>query len=137
VFVNPINDVAGSGIGQLLTTPGLKAGLVNLIAPNGAVNAGDAGIRVAGNLNIAAVQVIGANNITVSGTATGVPVSEAGALSGALSGANSLGDAGKGAVDQLAQSLNSSADLARLSDSLTPVFIVVKMFCLGVDCEAH
>jgi len=137
VFVNPINDVAGSGIGQLLTTPGIKAGLVNLIAPNGAVNAGDAGIRVAGNLNIAAVQVIGANNITVSGTATGVPVSDAGALSGALSGANSLGDAGKGAVEQLAQSLNSSADLARLSDSLTPVFIVVKMFCLGVDCEAH
>jgi filamentous hemagglutinin len=87
VFVNPVNDVSGSGIGQLLTGPNETAGLVNLIAPNGDVNAGDAGIRVAGNLNIAAVQVIGAGNITVVGTSTGVPVSEAGALAGALSGA--------------------------------------------------
>ena len=65
LFVDPSNAVSGSGIGQLLTTPGVKAGLVNLIAPKGDVNAGDAGIRVAGNLNIAAVQVIGAGNISV------------------------------------------------------------------------
>jgi filamentous hemagglutinin family protein len=137
VFVNPINDVVGSGIGQLITGPDIKPGLVNLIAPNGTVNAGDAGIRVAGNLNIAAVQVIGANNISVSGTATGVPVSDAGALAGSLSGANSLGDAGKAAVEQLTSNLGSSGDLQRLSDSLTPAFIVVKMFCLGMECESH
>lgn len=137
VFVNPINDVQGSGIGQLLTTPGLKPGLVNLIAPKGDVNAGDAGIRVAGNLNIAAVQVIGANNITVGGTATGVPTSEAGALSGALSGANSLGDAGKAAVDQLTQGIGNANNFQQLTESLTPAFIVVKMFCLGVECQAH
>jgi filamentous hemagglutinin len=136
-FVNPSNSVAGSGIGQLLTVPGLKAGLVNLIAPKGIVNAGDAGIRVAGNLNIAAVQVIGAGNITVVGTATGVPVSEAGALAGALSGANSIGDASKNAVDQLAQNIGAAANYQQLSDSLQPSFIVVKMFCLGVQCETQ
>jgi filamentous hemagglutinin len=135
--VNPVNDVSGSGIGQLLTGPNETAGLVNLIAPNGDVNAGDAGIRVAGNLNIAAVQVIGAGNITVVGTSTGVPVSEAGALAGALSGANSLGDASKNAVEQLSQDLGSAANYQQLTDNLQPTFITVKMFCLGVQCEAQ
>jgi filamentous hemagglutinin len=137
LFVDPSNAVSGSGIGQLLTTPGLKAGLVNLIAPKGDVNAGDAGIRVAGNLNIAAVQVIGAGNITVVGTATGVPVSEAGAFAGALSGANSLGDASKSAVDQLSQDLSSAASYQDMTQSLQPNFIVVKMFCLGIECETN
>jgi hypothetical protein len=131
VFVNPVNDVSGSGIGQLLTGPNETAGLVNLIAPNGDVNAGDAGIRVAGNLNIAA------GNITVVGTSTGVPVSEAGALAGALSGANSLGDASKNAVEQLSQDLGSAANYQQLTDNLQPTFITVKMFCLGVQCEAQ
>ena len=137
LFVNPSSSVSGSGIGQLLTSPDITPGLVNLIAPKGAVNAGDAGIRVAGNLNIAAVQVIGASNITVSGTATGVPVSEAGALSGALSGANALGGASNTAVDQLSQTLAAANNYQQLSESLVPTFIVVKMFCLGAECEQH
>jgi filamentous hemagglutinin family protein len=137
VYVNPVNDVTGSGIGQLLSGPGETAGLVNLIAPKGDVNAGDAGIRVAGNLNIAAVQVIGAGNITVVGTATGVPVSEAGAFAGALSGANALGDASKNAVEQLSQDLGNAANYQQMTDSLTPTFIVVKLFCLGVQCETQ
>jgi hypothetical protein len=115
----------------------VKPGLVNLIAPKGAVNAGDAGIRVAGNLNLAAQVVIGAGNITVQGTATGVPVSEAGALSGALSGANALGDAGKNAVDQLSQNLSQAASFQQMTEDLQPTFIQVKMFCLGVECETH
>ncbi|MDR3416946.1 MAG: filamentous hemagglutinin family protein [Nevskia sp.] len=136
VFVNPLGAVSGSGIGQLVDTPGVQAGLVNLIAPKGDVNAGDAGIRVAGNLNIAAVVVIGADNISVGGTATGVPVSEAGALSGALSGASALGDAGKNTVDQLSQSLADAAAAGeKLAESLQPSFVVVKLFCLGKDCE--
>jgi hypothetical protein len=137
LFVDPSNAVSGSGIGQLLTTPGIKAGLVNLIAPKGTVNAGDAGIRVAGNLNIAAVQVIGASNITVVGTSTGVPTSQAGALAGALSGANSLGDTSKNAVEQLSQDLGNSSSYQQLTDSLQPTFITVKMFCLGVECETN
>jgi len=137
LFVNPSNSVSGSGIGQLLTVPGISAGLVNLIAPKGVVNAGDAGIRVAGNLNIAAVQVIGAGNITVVGTSTGVPVSEAGALASALSGANSIGDASKTAVEQLTQDIGAASNYQQLTDSLQPSFIVVKMFCLGVECETQ
>jgi hypothetical protein len=136
-FVDASNAISGSGIGQLLTTTGIKAGLVNLIAPKGTVNAGDAGIRVAGNLNIAAVQVIGANNITVAGTATGVPTSEAGAFAGALSGANALADSGKAVADQLSQELGAAANYQELTESLAPTFISVKMFCLGIDCETN
>ena len=136
-FVDPANSVVGSGIGQLLSGPGETAGLVNLIAPNGDVNAGDAGIRVAGNLNIAAVQVIGAANITVVGTSTGVPVSEAGAFAGALSGANSIGDTSKNAVAALTSDIGNNANYQQMTDSLQPSFIVVKMFCLGVECETH
>ena len=101
------------------------------------MNAGDAGIRVAGNLNIAAVQVIGAGNISVVGTSTGVPVSEAGAFAGALSGANSLGDASKSAVEQLSQDIGAATNYQQLTENLQPAFIVVKMFCLGIECETN
>lgn len=137
LFVDPSNAVSGSGIGQLLTVPGIQPGLVNLIAPKGTVNAGDAGIRVAGNLNIAAVQVIGASNITVAGTSTGVPTSEAGAFAGALSGANSISDTSKAAVEQLSQDLGNASNYQQMTESLTPSFIVVKMFCLGVECQTQ
>jgi hypothetical protein len=137
LFVDPANAVAGSGIGQLLTVPGITAGLVNLIAPKGTVNAGDAGIRVAGNLNIAAVQVIGASNIQVAGTSSGVPTSEAGAFAGALSGANSLSDASKNVLADLSQDLQSSSNYQQLTESLQPSFITVKFFCLGIECQVN
>ena len=58
--------LSGSGIQTLATTAGRKPGDVDLFAPRGVVNAGDAGI-VAGNLTIAATAVLGADNIKVSG----------------------------------------------------------------------
>jgi hypothetical protein len=73
----------------------------------------------------------------VGGTSSGVPVSEAGALAGALSGANSLGDSSKNVVSQLSQDLGTSTNYQQLTDSLAPSFIVVKEFCLGVECETH
>ncbi len=138
VFVNPVGAVSGSGIGQLLTVPGIVPGSVDLIAPTGFVNAGDAGIRVAGNLNIAAVAVLNASNIKVGGTSSGVPVSDAGALSGALSGASALGDTSKNVAAQLSENLSeSAADSQKLAESFKPSFVVVKLFCLGADCEAE
>ncbi|RYD47109.1 MAG: hypothetical protein EOP85_06095, partial [Verrucomicrobiaceae bacterium] len=61
----------GGGIGVLNTVKGVAPGDVDLIAPEGTVDAGDAGIRVSGNLNIAANQVLNAANISVSGSSTG------------------------------------------------------------------
>jgi hypothetical protein len=58
---------------EFATTPRVPPGDGNLVAPLGFVDAGDAGIPVSGNLNIAAVQVINVGNIQVQGTATGLP----------------------------------------------------------------
>ncbi len=63
----------GGGIGVLSTVKGVPAGDVDLIAPEGVVDAGDAGIRSSGNLNIAATQVLNADNISVSGSSTAYP----------------------------------------------------------------
>jgi hypothetical protein len=49
------------------------AGSVYLLAPRGTVDAGDAGIRVSGNLVIDALLVLNANNIQVQGVTVGVP----------------------------------------------------------------
>lgn len=65
----------GGGIGVLATTVGVPPGNVDLIAPGGVIDAGDAGIRVTGSINIAATQVLGANNIAAGGASTGVPAS--------------------------------------------------------------
>ncbi|MDH2384898.1 filamentous hemagglutinin family protein [Bradyrhizobium sp. CER78] len=45
----------------------------DLVAPLGTIDAGEAGIRVLGNVNLAALQVVNAANIQVQGTSTGVP----------------------------------------------------------------
>ena len=63
----------GGGIGVLTTVEGIPPGDVDLIAPNGAIDAGDAGIRSAGNLNVAADVVLNAENIQVSGASAGAP----------------------------------------------------------------
>lgn len=61
----------GGGIGVLATVKNVEPGDVDLIAPLGAVDAGDAGIRSSGNLTIAAAQVLNAGNIAVAGSSTG------------------------------------------------------------------
>ena len=63
----------GGGIGVLATVVGVEPGDVDLIAPTGTIDAGDAGIRSSGRLNVAAVQVLNASNISSGGTSSGVP----------------------------------------------------------------
>jgi len=71
--VNLSAAVSGSGIRTIQADPGVAAGNVNLVAPVGTVNAGEAGIGAAGNINIAALVVTNVANINYGGTATGVP----------------------------------------------------------------
>jgi filamentous hemagglutinin family protein len=84
--------VAGSGIRTIQIDPSVAPGNVDLVAPEGTVNAGDAGIGAAGNINIAALHVVGLDNIQFGGNSTGVPsqVSNIGAsLSGVSNTASS------------------------------------------------
>jgi filamentous hemagglutinin family protein len=89
--------LTGSGIQTLASSVGAKPGNVDLFAPRGVVNAGDAGI-VAGNLTIGATAVLGADNIKVSGVAVGVPV-DAGGLGASLQGVSSQASSASSAMD--------------------------------------
>jgi len=63
----------GGGIGVLATVKDAPVGNVDLIAPSGVIDAGDAGIRSSGNLNLAATKILNADNIAVAGISVGAP----------------------------------------------------------------
>jgi hypothetical protein len=63
----------GGGIGVLATVAGLAPGSVDLIAVSGKIDAGDAGIRSAGTLNLAAPVIANAGNIAAGGATSGAP----------------------------------------------------------------
>ncbi|WP_298379794.1 filamentous haemagglutinin family protein, partial [uncultured Bradyrhizobium sp.] len=73
VTLAPAVPSSGAGIAALATIPGTPPSDVDLVAPLGTIDAGEAGIRVSGNVNLAALQVVNAANIQVQGTSTGIP----------------------------------------------------------------
>jgi len=120
---------SGSGIGVLLTRPDLVPGDVDLIAPTGTVNAGDAGIRAAGNLTIAAVRVVGADNIQVGGTSAGVPVQSSG-LGAGISGLGNVGSEGTKAAERATQTLGQdSSQLGKKGFALSFITVEVLGLC--------
>jgi filamentous hemagglutinin family protein len=78
----------GAGIATLNPIPEVPAGNLDLIAPLGTIDAGEAGIRVSGNVNLAALQIVNAANIQVQGTTTGIPTVQAPNINGALATSN-------------------------------------------------
>ena len=84
----------GGGIGVLASVAGVAPGNIDLIAPVGTIDAGDAGIRVSGNLNISAAVVVNATNISAGGTNTGsAPTAVAAPSVTAISAAQTTGAA--------------------------------------------
>ncbi|MBN8280888.1 MAG: filamentous hemagglutinin family protein, partial [Gammaproteobacteria bacterium] len=123
VTVEFSDAIAGSGIRGILTAEDIEPGDVDLIAPSGTVNAGDAGIGAAGNLNIAAPQVIGLDNIQVGGVSAGVPT-DSGVAAG-LTGVSSLSSAVAGAAEAAATDAadDASESLADAALGWLEVFI--------------
>jgi len=116
----------GSGIRTIQTSADVPAGDVDLDAPVGTVNAGDAGIGAAGNINIAAQQVIGVSNINFGGTATGVPseVSNLGAtLSGASNAAAGTTNSSTNSAQEEAAKQAAAAPIAQAQLSWLDVFV--------------
>jgi post-segregation antitoxin (ccd killing protein) len=74
VKLSPNVPSTGAGIATLDPIPEVPPGDVDLIAPLGTIDAGEAGIRVSGNVNLAALQVVNAANIQVKGESAGLPV---------------------------------------------------------------
>jgi filamentous hemagglutinin len=126
VTINFSGAATGSGIRTIQTEPTTPAGNVDLIAPAGTVNAGDAGIGSAGNINIAAQSVIGVTNINFGGTATGVPATVSN-VSASLSGASTAGSgattAATSAVSAEAANKETAAPLAQSALSWLDVFV--------------
>jgi filamentous hemagglutinin family protein len=81
--VDQAGAVSGAGIAAFQPAPGVAAPNVYLVAPRGTVDAGDAGVRVAGNLFVAALTVANADNFKASGTVIGVPTAPAAPVVGA------------------------------------------------------
>ncbi|WP_156918062.1 filamentous haemagglutinin family protein [Bradyrhizobium sp. Cp5.3] len=103
--------VSGAGIAVVQSSKVAKKSNAYLLAPRGTVDAGEAGIRVSGNLTIAAVQVVNAGNIQVGGTSTGIPTVTAPNI-GALSAAsNTAGAAAKSAEPPTAAGNNDRASV--------------------------
>ncbi|MBT2118369.1 filamentous hemagglutinin family protein [Dyella sp. LX-66] len=101
-------QVSGAGIATLQTVPGAPSGSVYLVAPRGTVDAGDAGIRVSGNLIVAAARVVNADNIQVQGEKVGVPVTQAVNV-GALNAASAAASAVSKAAEDMARQQQDDA----------------------------
>jgi hypothetical protein len=117
--------VAGSGIRTIQIDPTVNPGNVDLIAPEGTVNAGDAGIGAAGNINIAAQHVIGLDNIQFGGNSTGVPaqVSNIGVtLAGASNTASSASNASTGTATENREK-EAASPLAQTALAWLDVFV--------------
>jgi filamentous hemagglutinin len=117
--------VAGSGIRTIQDGPDVAAGNVNLIAPVGSVNAGDAGIGAAGNINLSALVVTGASNINFGGTATGVPPAVANVTATMASAASSASATSNtaSALENATANNAGTAPLAQTALSWLDVFV--------------
>ncbi len=89
------SSTSGAGIAGLPPGPGIDPPDVFLLAPRGTVDAGDAGVRVAGNLSVAAFHVANSDNFQVSGVSIGIPTfvaPDSGALTSASNTAAAASD---------------------------------------------
>ena len=96
VILSPQAPASGAGIATLNPIAEVLPGDVDLIAPLGTIDAGEAGIRVSGNINLAALQVLNAANIQVQGESKGLPMLatvNVNALASASAAANSASQA--------------------------------------------
>jgi filamentous hemagglutinin len=118
--------VSGSGIAALTATGG-SPGTVDLFAPYGEINAGEAGIRSAGNINLGAHVIVGGENITAGGVTSGVPSADTSGLSLSVGGLTDAASIGKSS-DQMAQ---VTAQPGENQDSFLPTFISVEVTGLG------
>lgn len=103
--------VSGAGIAVVQSSKLAKKSSAYLLAPRGTVDAGEAGIRVSGDLVIAAVQVVNAGNIQVGGTTTGVPTITAPNIGALTAASNTAGAAAKSAEPPTAGGNNDRASV--------------------------
>jgi hypothetical protein len=118
----------GGGIGVLAAVENVQPGIVSLIAPEGTVDAGDAGIRATGDIKIAANAVVNADNIAAGGTSAGVPTSSS--VSAPSIGGLSSGSSSAAASSSAASQMAPQSSQAGPADE-TPSMITVEVLGYG------
>ncbi|MHC2437089.1 filamentous haemagglutinin family protein [Bradyrhizobium sp. USDA 4451] len=101
ITISPVVPSSGAGIATLQPIPEVPRGTVDLIAPLGTVDAGEAGIRASSFVNIAALHIVNAANIQAQGGVVGVSQVQApnmGALSEASNTAGASAKQGRRAA---------------------------------------
>ncbi len=93
IQLSPTTPSAGAGIATLAPIPSVPAGSINLVAPFGTIDAGEAGIRSSGNVNVAALTVVNGANIASGGKTTGVPTVSAPSVNAVAAAASAAGAA--------------------------------------------
>ncbi|WP_171988090.1 filamentous haemagglutinin family protein [Hyphomicrobium sp. NDB2Meth4] len=93
VTLAPNVPSSGAGIASRSTIPGIPGGDIDLIAPLGTIDAGEAGIRAGANVNLVALQIINAANIQAQGNVSGVPQIQAPNIGGLTEATNTAGAA--------------------------------------------
>ncbi len=118
IGLDPAAVATGNGIATLPAVKGAPPSDIDLIAPDGTVNASDAGIRVSGNFNVAALHVITNGNVTVAGTSVGVPTVVAPNIGGLTAASNTAG-ASSNAADQVANQAAAQTQQQELPSLIT------------------
>ncbi|WLH03630.1 filamentous hemagglutinin family protein [Pseudomonas beijingensis] len=108
VTLSPSVPSTGAGIATLNPIAEVAAGDIDLIAPLGTIDAGEAGIRVSGNVNIAALTVVNAANIQTQGKSSGVPLA-ASVNTGAITSASSAASSATQAAEDVARQQQNAA----------------------------
>ncbi|MNI48484.1 Filamentous hemagglutinin family outer membrane protein [compost metagenome] len=108
VMLSPNTPNTGAGIATLNPIAEIPPGDIDLIAPLGTIDAGEAGIRVSGNVNLAALQVLNADNIQVQGKAVGIPMVAAVNVSALTSASAAANNAVQAAQDMVKRQGNQS-----------------------------
>jgi filamentous hemagglutinin-like outer membrane protein len=93
VQLSPTVPSTGAGIAAIASVPDIPPARVDLIAPLGTIDVGEAGIRSSGQVNVAALQIINAANIQAQGAVTGVPTVQAPNIGGLTQASNLAGAA--------------------------------------------
>jgi hypothetical protein len=89
--------------------PEVPPGDVNLVAPEGTIDAGEAGIRASGNANLAARVIVNAANISVSGKTTGIPTVVSPNVAAVTAASNAAG-ANSNAANEVAKQQANQAE---------------------------
>jgi len=108
VKVSPQVPSSGAGIATLAPIAEVPPGDVDLIAPLGTIDAGEAGIRVSGNVNVAALQVVNAANIQAKGESSGLPVIAAVNVSALTNASAAAAQASMAAQDTVQRERNAA-----------------------------